>query len=502
MIRVLRNTFFNLNAILIDGLFAFAFSIVAARCLGPQQYGVYGLLLWFCGFVGTFVNLGIPNTVAKFVSEYQGRGQPNAIHQIARLALKIELGLICLTCFALLVLLKGIAHLLGNERLTLGLFIAVVTVIPQGLASLFYSVLRGLQRYRDFFYVNLAVAPLTFLFGLIAIGLGYGVIGILIVNLLSHLVTFLSYYFLSRSAVFPSVQSPIDRELRKRILKYNLALVGIILLDMITVQRIEVFFLGKFRTLEEVGYYTLAFGLTWGIYSFIVKAMTGVLTPTASQLHGAGKEEELRNTYSHTARLSALVMIPICTLGLIMASWMIDWIYGSVYRQSVFPFQILMISACIASLAAISSSIAFGIGRQLFILKLGVITACLTLLLDFSFIPFFGTVGAACADLVVKMIIAASFLIYLYRHCMMKWPWKGMLKISFASFLAGFLSAWMMEGPWRLLGFCIFYPSLLLLLKGIETKDIQYFRAVVEKVPLRFRGLVLKTLMSVEGYVR
>lgn len=502
MIKIVQNTFLNLIAIFLGSVFAFAFSIIAARLLGPEQYGVYGLALWFFGCVLTFVNLGIPNAIAKFVSEYQGRGEQEVIRRLVGFVVRIEAVLLCAVCAVFLLLARKIALFLGRGELATVFFIAILAVIPTGLEAIFYSALRGLLRYRTFVSVSLVMAPLTFLLSIGALRMGYGVPGVLVVSFASHLANLGTYYFFCRKTIPGPWWGPLDVGVRERFLKYTSVLVGIVLLDMITIQRIETFFLGKFRSLEEVGHYTLAFGLTWGLFSLLTKTVTGVLVPTTSELHGARNEEKLRAVYSHSARLFALVVFPATALGILLAPRFIPWFYGEGYQKAVLPFQILMASACICTLSTSSSSMAFGTGRQLFVLKLGGVAAFLTLLLDLVLIPLFGTLGAACVDLTVKSVLSASYLIYFWRTCGMEWPGVEVTKVAIISLLSAVLSAFLSRGILLVISFGMTYGFLLLLVKAVRPEDIRSLSFLAERAPIRLKAFLLKTLASVEGYVR
>jgi O-antigen/teichoic acid export membrane protein len=70
---IAKNTVFNFIATASDLLINFVVSIVLARILGAEQYGVYVFLMWFLSSATLIANLGLGNMAIRFIAEALGR---------------------------------------------------------------------------------------------------------------------------------------------------------------------------------------------------------------------------------------------------------------------------------------------------------------------------------------------------------------------------------------------------------------------------------------------
>jgi O-antigen/teichoic acid export membrane protein len=58
-VTIAKNSVFSIIASMSEMLVGFVTSIVLARSLGTEQYGIYAYLLWFLGLLTIVINLGL-----------------------------------------------------------------------------------------------------------------------------------------------------------------------------------------------------------------------------------------------------------------------------------------------------------------------------------------------------------------------------------------------------------------------------------------------------------
>src|SRR5690606_8039224 len=75
----LRNTAFSSIGMYTEYLLGMVTSVVIARHLGPDGFGVYGLLIWLVAMGVATANSGTASSAIKFVAELRGAGQEQAI---------------------------------------------------------------------------------------------------------------------------------------------------------------------------------------------------------------------------------------------------------------------------------------------------------------------------------------------------------------------------------------------------------------------------------------
>src|SRR6185437_8577763 len=75
----LRNTLFSSIGIYTEYFLGMVAAIMVARHLGPTDYGIYGLFIWFASVGVVVTNSGVTNGVIKFVAELRGVGRHDLI---------------------------------------------------------------------------------------------------------------------------------------------------------------------------------------------------------------------------------------------------------------------------------------------------------------------------------------------------------------------------------------------------------------------------------------
>ena len=101
--------------------------------------------------------------------------------------------------------------------------------------------------------------------------------------------------------------------------------------------------LGRFVTVTEVGYYSVASNLSSQILQMLSVSLSGVLFPTLIQL----KDDPPRQTaaFFRAARLLALIGIPMCVLEAAVARPVITVIYGPKYLAAIPLLRLLALAA-------------------------------------------------------------------------------------------------------------------------------------------------------------
>jgi O-antigen/teichoic acid export membrane protein len=80
--RVLRNTFFSSVAMYTEFVLGMVVSILIARHLGPEVFGVYSTVIWIVAISVAATNSGTASAAIRFVAELRGAGQETAVRPL------------------------------------------------------------------------------------------------------------------------------------------------------------------------------------------------------------------------------------------------------------------------------------------------------------------------------------------------------------------------------------------------------------------------------------
>lgn len=495
----------NTIAGLIGGLFL---SILVSRLLGPEHLGKYHTILWALSIVDLLVNMGIGMGATKFIAEYDGKRQPAVAAGIMLYSLKIRLIAGAALAAALTLGAGSLADFFKTPEARLFFWIAALSIIPNALQSLLAASLLGVQKYHYSTILTIITAPVNLLVCALVLTGGLGVPGLLAWRVILMAVH-LAYYWWAVRREFPvRGPAPLDAPLKKLILRFGGAVMIMNILDAIVWQRSEVFFLGKFSTMEQVGFYSLAFGFTILAMEVLGGAFTSVLMPIQSRAHGAADQDQLHRIYRQSLRYISMVTLPLAMGGIVLARPMIMTLYGESYLPMAPVLMILFASASLGRVGTAFSSVFYSTGKVGILTKITIIWAVLNIALDFLLIPRYGAVGAAVANSATQITALIPGPIMIYRYYRFAMPYTSLMKICANVFTMGLVTYFLKDYAAGVI------PLTLVVLAGaaayiagafawrvIEAHDIKILRELAERLKPGWRGKCNSVIDRIERMV-
>lgn len=414
-------------------------SIWVARQLGPNNYGIFTLVLWLTGSFSWIIGMGLIHAITKYVAEYKGRGETNAIGPIVLFVMKIEITLSLLITVVLIFFQTQIADYFFTPSESFFFFLAFLGLLPGTITAIFSATIEGIQKFEYFTYASLTITPLSFISKIVVLWLGKGITGLLIVMLVFSLINSLFYFFVLRKEninLWPITQS-IDKTLKKRLKNYNLSVLAIILCDKIVWDKSENFFLGRLCSATEIGFYNLGFNICQKFTSILPSTFWRVLFPAMSNYSGVGDLEKVKRLFFITTRYLAFVAFPIGVSGAILSYQMIHYLYGHEFIGAQRVLQIMFLTSIFTSLCGPGSAVLYGYEKQSFIYKLGCIMAVVNIILDIILIKKFGALGAAVCYAITTIIGSTCGTLYTCHTMKLKYPIVSISKVFISTVIMG-----------------------------------------------------------------
>jgi O-antigen/teichoic acid export membrane protein len=415
-------------------------SIWVARQLGPSNYGIFNLVLWFTDSVTWVIGMGLVHAVTKFTAEFNGRDKNEFIGSIVVFVLKIEVVFALIATAVLLWLRVPIAHYFFTPRQSIYFLLAFIGILPGITTSILSAAIDGIQKFEYFTYANLIISPLSFISKIVVLMLGKGIIGLLVVMLTFSFINVLFYIIILHkegALRASSFKARIDPATKKRILKYNRSVLAILLCDKIVWDKSENFFLGRLCTSIEVAYYNLGFNIAQKIVSVLPSTFWRVLFPAMSNFYGSGDSNKMKRLFYLSTRYLAFAVIPTGVAGVILAYPIIHYLYGHDYIGAQRVLQMVFLSSIVSSLANPGSAILYGYEKQAFIYKFGFFLALFNITLDILIIKRHGAFGAAIAYTITTFLASVVGLIYTCRTMRLSYPFVSIFKVVFSTIIMG-----------------------------------------------------------------
>ncbi len=494
-LTAIKNVLFSFANNIIGLLGSVVLSVIIARYLGPKNLGAYHLVLWAVSIAMLFVNLGIAMSLKKHVAEFQGRNDRRSIAGLINFLIRIRVT-VALAVTSVLIIFSGV--IAGYFNLPVArqyLIWAAIPILPSALGEIFSASLQGIQKYHYSTAISLVVTPLSFILSLAALLAGYGIVGLMIVPVFITIIGVVVNYWAARREGLLDWSVRLPRDVRSGIARFNLGIIALNFLDTIVWQRSEVFFLAKFRTVQEVGFYSLAFGFTEKTVSFFASAIINVLIPIHSKAFGAKDHGAMQRIYEKSIQYLAMVSLPVAIGGAVLADRIVLKMYGTEYLPIAVAMPILFLSSAAGRIGGAFASVMYSANMVRIKIYTALIWGTINIALDLLLIPRHGVMGAVIANSATQLtgVFTGPFIIYyLFRFV---FPIAVFLRV-----LAGALTmggaVWLLKdllpGTVGLIALvaigAMIYLMAVVLFRAVSLEDIEVLKRGGDRLPVFLQG--------------
>lgn len=364
--KVVRGSLWTLSGQILP-LFAMFFATpFVIRLLGAESYGVFILVGLIPGYFN-FADFGMSIGSTKFGSEAYAENSPEGEGKVVRTAaliafltsLPFAVG-IFLSSFPIIVWLK----IPEQMRLEAGfaLKITAITFLLNILCSIFNTPQLARLRMDLNTFVNTGFRLLGIILVPIVLYLGGGIVGAVLVLMISALLTLFGHIFISGKLLNELFRFSISREIVKPLLRFGYPLVisGIAAILLVNLEKIV---LTKAASVEVLAYYTVAFTFA-NMATLFSSSMIQSLIPAFSQLFKPEKKSELNKLFARSLKINIIFLIPLLMfLSVIAEPFFTVWA-GAIYGlKSSPPFYILLCGLFFNVIAYVPHSVLMASGR-------------------------------------------------------------------------------------------------------------------------------------------
>lgn len=467
-------------------------SIVVARLLGPDAYGLYGLSLVVPSVFLLFTDFGVDAAVTRFSAKLRSEGEPQLAAGMLRLGFLFKL----LTAMVMLALSLALsetlaAALLNRPEMGSLVRLAAVLIPFQAIVSTATAAFLGLDRMEDAAMTLNAQSILKAGSSPLLVILGFGVVGALLGHILGYaaaavlglLILFLRHY---RNLGGAPGENALGSDL-KVMMSYGLPLYASALLGSLLGQY-QTVVLAHFTSNAEIG--NLGVAMQFAALIGALSSPMAALFPAFSKLNPGGPEA--KRLFTLSVRYTSLFILPAAVAIAILSKDLILSIYGASF--SIAPlllstYALNFLCAGIGSL--VIGNLLSGAGESRLILKANLVNLAIFLPLAPALTGLSGALGVVLAGLVSGLCSIIYQLHAAKGRFGIDLSPAGSLRIYVASALSAmptllFLRLSPFQSPANvILGGSLFLISFLTaspLLGAVRVHDIENLRAVLGRL--------------------
>jgi O-antigen/teichoic acid export membrane protein len=375
----------------------FVFSILVARTIGAQQFGLYTLGVTVAEIVTLFALLGLQTGMVRYLPIFIGRRDGASIWGIIQVGAAVP-ALLGLTLASVVFLL---ADPLANQvfhapGLALLLRLVALIIPLDALNFIAYTVILSFKQLQYSAFANNVVLPLVKL--LLTIGLlvvGLGTLGIVAAHVTASAVGLaLLVYFVNR--LFP-LNRPLSAAKRNpgELLRFSLPAHMAWVINAVR-GSLETLVLGFVGLTAGVGVYTAALRLST-IGNMFYTSIASISAPIISDLYSRGESSQLEWLYQTTNKWLVTFNLPLFLTFVIFAAPLLS-IFGADFASGATGLIIMAAGTLANTSTGVGATVIDMTGHTKVNFVNSMVLVVVAIGLDLFLIPRWGVIGAALAS--------------------------------------------------------------------------------------------------------
>lgn len=386
-----------------------ATSVLMARTLGVEDYGVYSYVLGLVALFALPAYAGLPPFLVREVSNYHRAGSLGLMTGLIRRVHQVAL------CLSILIMLIVLIFAIWNARngfdeKTPLMLAAAITIPLLAIIHVRTAILQGLTLVIQSKIAQTVVRPsIVLLIVLILFHVGIlSPLSAIFAQIMATVITLVVVSILLKARLKDISTAPVydDQRWKKSILPFS-AIAGVSYLN----SELIIPLVGLFASNSDVAYFRVALSIAI-LVSAPLTIVEVTIHPYITRVFASGEKARLYRMVSLSGIAALLVSLPLVVVFIIFGQNIIEFVYGMEYSEAYWPLAIIVTGFLIVNLVGPSMLLLHATNYENDALVISMAGAGLTILLSVTLIPEKGAIGAALAITISKVARALAFRIW------------------------------------------------------------------------------------------
>lgn len=395
--RVLSGVSWNASSSLVGQVIGLVRSIIIARLLVPEDFGLFGMALTLMAGLTALTTIGLDQSIlaGKFADKKDLQTHLNTVWS-AELVRSVALTLLVIASA------YPLARFYGQPRLSAIIPALSLSVLIQGFQNIGLVILRKEITFARIFWYELAsnIAGIVATIGMVMVlrnvwGLVYGLI------MSAALSVFFSYVFHSYRP-----RLTFDKQAFQRALNFGKYALVIAVASYVTTMADNVM-VGRMLGTNALGNYALAYNAASVPIGVLVYALAKVLFPAYAEI-ATNRPQHLEQAFIKVFTISSLILITIMVPMFLLAREVVQLFFGKNWTTAGAVLPVLALIIPLRGLVLIISAVFFGLNRPKQVAVGKMLEAAVFLAVLYPLVVRFGINGAAWAGVVTYAVACVN----------------------------------------------------------------------------------------------
>ncbi len=405
-------------AIVATGGLGVAISIIVARLVGVEDFGIYSIVVGVQSIFTMVAGFGLGAAIGKFVAEYRKR-DPAIVARYIKTGLVLGMISSALSLVVYVLLARVIAVDLYSEQAIVSLIpFSALVAVSIAFHALVFGMMQGFQRMTMLAYFQVTV-PIVNIAIVVPLVTMFGIQGAFISAFIAQASILLAAMYAFQRKVVPYTNAEVHLwkdEVASKL--FNFALPGV----MAGLLVVPVFWIGNTELVLTTGFDAMglmAVALVfYNAFALVPQAVVTPLMPRVSEL-SVGDLDKVSKTVAMALRYSAILAFPLSFGIALFAEQIVTFLYGSSYSGAFEVMYLLVATGYLTATTTIIGGMIAGLGRMWLSLAINLAWAIAFVVLTFVLVPTEGLMGLGATYAIsygFLLVIGFAASVRLLRH--------------------------------------------------------------------------------------
>jgi len=494
--KVAKGGFYIFLGMAISAITFFLYKILAARYLGPADYGLLTLGIIILNIATIFGLAGIHHSIGMLINYYFAEKDYSKIKGLFISSFSITMLLSIIIAAFIYRFSSSISiRIFGMPELSRILFVFSIAVpfsaITQLLKYYFYAFKQPqLAIISESFFektLNLVFLILAIMLSADVYAISWGYAASLLISSIAGF-----YIFNRQQRNFTKKKVNAEYEI-KNMLAFStpLMITGVM---SVAIAWTDTLFIGIFKSQADVGIYNAAYVIASSLMIFWL-SFGDIFYPVISELHAKKLINPIRKTFETATRWVFALIVPISIVSLLYPKRILSLAFGSLYAQASIPLVILIIGYFFTAFFGLAEHGLRTFKKTKFLGIWSTIGFLINIALNIILIPLYGITGAAIATTIT--LLAVNIVKFIYFRRILKFGFNK--KIYAKYIMSALISFLIVFSAVKLTGlddtfyfmsaiiiYLIIYAFISIMLKSFTEDDIEVLDSIERKIGIKF----------------
>ena len=467
-------------------------TIIVGIFIDDWALGLYTIAMFPSITFLLFQDWGISAALTKYCANYRARQMEAELKRIVLSGLIFETSTgVILTLLSLFTANFVASIIFGKPESGFLISISSITILSLAIYNYSVSVFVGFERMKLATIAMIIAATVQGFLSPLLVYLGFGALGAVAGNVVSSLASGITalallYFVIVRQLPSGSTDKINLLQTLKPLLHYGVPIAVAIIIGGLAPQIIS-FMMAAVVDEAIIGNYKIALNFSVFLTFFIYPIQT-VMFPAFSKLNPSSEKSLLKTLFESSVKYLSMLLVPATIALMVLSAPIINTIYGDKYPFAPFFLILYVIGNLFVLLGGlIYSQLLYATGETKMVMKLHILSTCISIPLAVLLIPPLGVVGVILSGFgVIPSMLLGVY--WTWKHYEAKADFLNSARIFLAALIAGIITYLFQTAcftaPWIILTvgtvlFLVVYLIAAPLVGAINQIDINNLRVML-----------------------